>query len=59
MVKNGWRFVNSYQYNDLILNFVKEDRSSNIGPPEGSLHHAGRDMGRACGREPTAALYGT
>ena len=30
MVKNGWRFVNSYQYNDLILNFVKEDKSSNI-----------------------------
>jgi hypothetical protein len=30
MVKNGWRFVNSYQYKDLILNFVKEDKSSNI-----------------------------
>ncbi len=30
MVKNAWRFVNSYKYNDVILNFVKEDRSSNI-----------------------------
>jgi hypothetical protein len=30
MAKNGWRFVNSYKYNDMILNFVKEDRASNI-----------------------------
>lgn len=30
MVKNSWRFVNSYKYNDVILNFVKDDRSSNI-----------------------------
>ncbi len=30
MVKNGWRFTNSYKYGDLILNFVKEDRTSSI-----------------------------
>jgi hypothetical protein len=30
MAKNGWRFVNSYKYGDVILNFVKEDRASNI-----------------------------
>ncbi len=30
MVKNGWRFVNSYKYGDMILNFIKEDRASNI-----------------------------
>jgi hypothetical protein len=30
MVKNGWRFVNSYKYGDVILNFVKDDRTSNI-----------------------------
>jgi hypothetical protein len=30
MAKNGWRFVNSYKYNDVILNFVKEDKASNI-----------------------------
>jgi len=30
MVKNGWRFTNSYKYGDLILNFVKEDRASSI-----------------------------
>ena len=30
MAKNGWRFVNSYKYGDVILNFVKDDRASNI-----------------------------
>ena len=30
MVKNGWRFVNSYKYGTTILNFIKEDRASNI-----------------------------
>ena len=30
MAKNGWRFVNSYKYGDVILNFMKEDRASNI-----------------------------
>jgi hypothetical protein len=30
MAKNGWRFINSYKYNDMILNFMKEDRSANI-----------------------------
>jgi len=30
MVKNGWRFVNSYKYGTTILNFVKEDRACNI-----------------------------
>lgn len=30
MAKNGWRFTNSYKYNDMIMNFLKEDRSANI-----------------------------
>jgi hypothetical protein len=30
MAKNGWRFVNSYKYNDMILNFLKEDKASTI-----------------------------
>ncbi|MGD0231647.1 MAG: hypothetical protein ABSC19_15065 [Syntrophorhabdales bacterium] len=30
MTKNGWRFVNRYQYGDTILNFIKDDRASNI-----------------------------
>ena len=28
--KNGWRFVNSYRYKDVILNFVKENKTCNI-----------------------------
>ena len=30
MAKNGWRFVNSYKYDNVILNFLKEDKASNI-----------------------------
>ena len=30
MAKNGWRFMNSCKYGSLILNFIKEDRTSNI-----------------------------
>ncbi len=30
MAKNGWRLINSYKYGDMILNFMKEDRASNI-----------------------------
>lgn len=29
-VKHGWRFVNSYRYKDVILNFVKDDKTCNI-----------------------------
>lgn len=28
--KNGWRFVNSYRYKDVILNFTKDDKTCNI-----------------------------
>ncbi len=30
LVKQGWRFVNSYRYKDVILNFVKDDKTCNI-----------------------------
>ena len=30
MVKNGWRFINSYKYSDVIFNFLKDDKSANI-----------------------------
>jgi hypothetical protein len=30
MAKNGWRFLNSYKYNDMILNFLKDDKASTI-----------------------------
>ncbi|HOV89872.1 MAG TPA: hypothetical protein PKW07_04085 [Syntrophorhabdaceae bacterium] len=30
LIKYGWRFVNSYRYKDVILNFVKNDKTCNI-----------------------------
>jgi hypothetical protein len=30
MAKNGWRFVNSFKFKDVTLNFVKEDKTCNI-----------------------------
>ncbi len=30
MAKSGWRLVNSFRYADVILNFGKEDRSSQV-----------------------------
>ncbi|MCX8109954.1 MAG: hypothetical protein N3D15_01705 [Syntrophorhabdaceae bacterium] len=30
LVKNGWRFVNSYRYKDVVLNFIKDDKTCNI-----------------------------
>jgi len=35
--KNGWRFVNSYRYKDVILNFVKEDKTCNIKMSKGTF----------------------
>jgi hypothetical protein len=30
MAKNGWRFINSFKYNTVILNYLKDDRASHI-----------------------------
>ena len=30
MVKNGWRFVNSFKFKGVALNFVKDDKTCNI-----------------------------
>jgi hypothetical protein len=30
MIKNGWRFVNSFKFSDITLNFTKEDRTCSI-----------------------------
>lgn len=30
LVKNGWRFINSYRYKDVVLNFTKDDKTCNI-----------------------------
>ena len=37
MAKNGWRFVNSYKTSDIILNFLKDERSSNIRIARGTF----------------------
>jgi PBP1b-binding outer membrane lipoprotein LpoB len=30
MGKNGWKFVNSFKFRDVVLNFAKEDKTANI-----------------------------
>ncbi|MCX5813060.1 MAG: hypothetical protein NT178_11015 [Proteobacteria bacterium] len=30
MIKNGWKFVNSFKFRDIALNFVKDDKTCNI-----------------------------
>lgn len=30
MARNGWRFINSFKYNTIILNYLKDDRASHI-----------------------------
>ncbi|MCX7965179.1 MAG: hypothetical protein N2596_00940 [Syntrophorhabdaceae bacterium] len=36
--KNGWKFVNSYRYKDVILNFVKEGKTCNIKMTRGAFN---------------------
>lgn len=38
MARNGWRFVNSFQYTDVILNFEKEGKVSNIRISRGAFN---------------------
>lgn len=37
MAKNGWRYVNSFRYRDVVLNYQKEDRTCNIKMSRGSF----------------------
>jgi hypothetical protein len=30
MIKNGWKFVNSFKFKEVALNFMKEDKTCNI-----------------------------
>jgi hypothetical protein len=30
MIKNGWRFVNSFKFKDVTMNFLKDDKTCNI-----------------------------
>ena len=37
MAKNGWRYVNSFRYKDVVLNYQKEDRTCNIKMSRGAF----------------------
>jgi hypothetical protein len=37
MPKNGWRYVNSFRYKDIILNYVKDDKICNIRLSRGTF----------------------
>ncbi len=30
MIKNGWKFINSFKFKDVTMNFLKEDKTCNI-----------------------------
>lgn len=37
MPKNGWRYVNSFRYKDIVLNYVKADKTCNIKISRGAF----------------------
>lgn len=37
MSKNGWKYVNSFRYKDIVLNYVKENKTCNIKISRGSF----------------------
>jgi len=37
MSKNGWRYINSFRYKDVVLNYVKEDKTCNIKMSRGAF----------------------
>lgn len=37
MAKNGWRYVNSFRYKDIVLNYMKEDKTCNIKISRGAF----------------------
>ena len=45
MAKNGWRFINSFKYNTVILNYLKDDRASHIRISRETWNNHRRDMG--------------
>ncbi len=30
MAKNGWKYINSFRYKDIVLNYTKDDKTCNI-----------------------------
>lgn len=37
MSKNGWRYINSFRYKDVVLNYVKDDKTANIKISRGAF----------------------
>ena len=37
MSKNGWRYINSFRYKDIVLNYSKEDKTCNIKISRGAF----------------------
>ncbi len=37
MPKNGWRYVNSFRYKDIVFNYVKDDKTCNIKISRGAF----------------------
>jgi hypothetical protein len=37
MAKNGWRYINSFRYKDVVLNYQKEDKTCNIKMSRGTF----------------------
>jgi len=37
MAKNGWRYINSFRYKDVVLNYQKEDKTCNIKMSRGAF----------------------
>ncbi len=37
MAKNGWKYINSFRYKDIVLNYMKEDRTCNVKISRGAF----------------------
>ncbi len=37
MAKNGWKYINSFRYKDIVLNYAKEDKTCNIKVSRGAF----------------------
>ncbi len=37
MSKNGWRYINSFRYKDIVMNYMKEDKNCNIKISRGAF----------------------
>lgn len=37
MAKNGWKYINSFRYKDIVMNYAKEDKTCNIKISRGAF----------------------